>query len=266
MPTARRALTTLGNRAGSTARMSKPTLAAPVASSSAWIARATSSRGASSSTKRSPAASWSVAPSPRIASVTRKPSERSGLTSAVGWNCMSSRSARAAPARRASSMPLPNAPGGLVVRDHIAAAPPVARTTARAATVRPSSQTRPTQRPPVVQSSAARRRSSTSMAGSRATRDDSSRLTRRPVALPPAWTTRRTECPPSRPSARRPNRSASKRTPSDTSSRTRSGASSQRVSAADWRTSPRPAAIVSATCCAGESSIARAAASPPWAQ
>ena len=38
------------------------------------IARATSSRGASSSTKRSPPASSSVAPSPRIASVTRKPS------------------------------------------------------------------------------------------------------------------------------------------------------------------------------------------------
>ena len=38
------------------------------------VARATSSRGASSSTKRSPSASRRVAPSPRIASVTRKPS------------------------------------------------------------------------------------------------------------------------------------------------------------------------------------------------
>ena len=47
---------------------------APVACSSAAIARETSSRGASSSTKRSPSGPCSVAPSPRIASVTRKPS------------------------------------------------------------------------------------------------------------------------------------------------------------------------------------------------
>ena len=36
-----------------------------------------------------------------------------------------------APAARASSRPEPNEPGGLVVRDHSAAAPPVARMTAR---------------------------------------------------------------------------------------------------------------------------------------
>ena len=51
---------------------------------------------------------------------------------AVGWNCISSRSASAAPARWASSRPTPCEPGGLVVRAHSAAAPPVAMITARA--------------------------------------------------------------------------------------------------------------------------------------
>ena len=61
------------------------------------------------------------------------------------------------------------------------------------------------------------------MRGSSAASAESWRTTRRPVALPPAWTTRRTEWPPSRPSARRPKRSASKRTPSACRSRTRVG-------------------------------------------
>ena len=95
-------------------------------------ASATSSRGASSSTKRSPSASSSSAPSPRIASVTRKPSAPSAPATAVGWNCIISRSASAAPAAWASTIPAPTAPAGLVVRDHSAAAPPVASTTARA--------------------------------------------------------------------------------------------------------------------------------------
>ena len=75
------------------------------------IARATASRGASSSTKRSPWASCSVAPSPRIASVMRKPSRPWMPTTAVGWNWTNSRSASAAPAARASSRPEPNEPG-----------------------------------------------------------------------------------------------------------------------------------------------------------
>ena len=120
------------------------------------IARATSSRGASSSTKRSPSASSSVAPSPRIASVTRKPSRPLTPVTAVGWNCMSSRSASAAPAPRASSRPMPSEPGGFVVRCHSAAEPPVARITARAWMARPSSQTTPTQRPSRTHSVAAR--------------------------------------------------------------------------------------------------------------
>ena len=95
-------------------------------------ASATSSRGASSSTKRSPPASSSSAPSPRTASVTRKPSAPFAPATAVGWNCIISRSASAAPAACASTIPAPTAPAGFVVRDHSAAAPPVASTTARA--------------------------------------------------------------------------------------------------------------------------------------
>ena len=61
------------------------------------------------------------------------------------------------------------------------------------------------------------------MRGSVATSADSSRVIRRPVALPPACATRRCEWPPSRPSASAPWRSASKCTPSAARSRTRSG-------------------------------------------
>ena len=62
----------------------------------------------------------------------RKPSRPWTPTTAVGWNWTNSRSASAAPAARASSRPEPNEPGGLVVRDHSAAAPPVARIVPRA--------------------------------------------------------------------------------------------------------------------------------------
>ena len=219
----------MGKWAGSIARMSRPTDRCPDCSSRASIARETSSRGASSSTNRSPERPCRVAPSPRIASVTRKPSRPRTPMTAVGWNCSSSRSARAAPAAWASSRPTPWEPGGLVVRAHSAAAPPVAITTARAAITRPSSQTRPRQRGWVeslsVHSACARARSNTLIRGSSAARAESWRTTRRPVALPPACTTRLTEWPPSRPSARCPKRSASKRTPRACRSRTHSGAS-----------------------------------------
>ena len=112
--------------------MSRSTAGAPVSAQQRVDRLATASRGASSSTKRSPSASCSVAPSPRIASVTRKPSRPVMPTTAVGWNWTNSRSASSAPAARASSRPEPNEPGGLVVRDHSAAAPPVARIDARA--------------------------------------------------------------------------------------------------------------------------------------
>ena len=82
--------------------------------------------------KRSPVASSSLAPSPRIASVISSPSKRvSGRASAVGWNWQNSRSARSAPAAAPKTGPAPIAPRGLVVRRHSAAAPPVASTVAR---------------------------------------------------------------------------------------------------------------------------------------
>ena len=87
---------------------------------------------------------------------------------------------------------MPSEPGGFVVRDHSAAAPPVARIVARARTARPSSSTTPAQRPSCIQALAARAPSSTAMRGSSTTSAESWRTTRRPVALPPACTTRRT--------------------------------------------------------------------------
>ena len=121
---------------------------APVSRRTVTIARATSSRGASSSTKRSPSGPCSVAPSPRIASVTGSPRGRGTPMTAVGWNCRNSRSAsvgagrvrepqadperarrvrRARPQRRGAA-------GG----EHRRRAPGRAR---------PSSSTTPTQRP-----------------------------------------------------------------------------------------------------------------------
>ena len=91
----------VGKRPRSTGRRSSS--AVPRAS----IARATTSRGASSSVKRSPCSSSSSAPSPRSAS---REQEADGPTSAVGWNCTNSRSATAAPARYASAIPSPTAP------------------------------------------------------------------------------------------------------------------------------------------------------------
>src|SRR3954454_11056541 len=257
----------VGKRSGSTPVMSRYTAASPVSARRRWIARATASRGSSSSTKRSPSLSCRVAPSPRTASETRNPSRPGTPTTAVGWNCTNSRSGRAAPAARASISPDPNEPGGLVVRDHSAAAPPVASTTARACTTRPSSQASPWTRPSASCTSPAPRRcSSTAMAGRSRTRADSSRRMRRPVALPPACTTRRTPCPPSSPSATPPWPSPSKRTPSASRSVKRAGASSQSTSAAERRTSPRPAVTVSRRCSAGASPGASAAAIPPCAQ
>ena len=197
-----------GNRSTSTCRMSSQTAGSPVRSSSVWMASATSSRGASSSTKRSPCESYRRAPSPRTASVTRKPSRGPSSRSAVGWNCMNSRSASSAPASLARLRPAPIAPRGLVVRCQSAAIPPVARITARADSANgPPSRGRrvsPTQRPSAVASALAATGSSTRMRSFVAASADSVRVIRRPVAAPPAWTTRRCEWPPSSPSARLP--------------------------------------------------------------
>ena len=109
--------------------MSRPTGGAPVSASSREIARATASRGCSSSTKRSPSASCSVAPSPRIASVTRKPSRPGDADDRGGVELDELEVGELGAGARASSRPEPIEPGGFVVRDHSAAAPPVARIT-----------------------------------------------------------------------------------------------------------------------------------------
>ena len=72
-----------------------------------------------------PCSSRSTAPSPRSAS---ESSGRGidGWCSAVGWNCMNSTSATAAPARSASAMPSPVDTAGLVVTAKSCPAPPVA--------------------------------------------------------------------------------------------------------------------------------------------
>ena len=115
---------------------------------------------------------------------------------AVGWNWRNSRSASCAPARWASTMPAPVEPGGFVVRLHSAAAPPAAMTLPRARIARPSSSRTPTQR---------RRRRTTGRrpwsprgpdCGSSTASPARSRTTLRPVALPPACTTRRLPCRP----------------------------------------------------------------------
>ena len=94
----------------------------------------TTSRGASSSVKRSPPASSRVAPSPRTASVISRPSYLvPGAARAVGWNWQSSRSASSAPAAWAITGPAPIAPHGFVVRAQSAAAPPVAKHRGRGA-------------------------------------------------------------------------------------------------------------------------------------
>ena len=109
-----------------------------------------------------------------------------------------------------------------------------------------SRATSPAQRPSSTHDRrAAVVRSSTSTRSSVAARAASSRVIRRPVALPPACTTRRAEWPPSSPSASAPWRSASKRTPRRSRSRTRSGASSHSTRTALSRAAPRPAASVS---------------------
>ena len=115
-PDCRSASTTFGKRAGSTARMSSRTDGAPVRSMTSQIARETSSRGASSSTKRSPSGPTIVAPSPRIASVTRKPS-RPGCPSPP-WGGTGRTRGRRSPRPRAAraASPVPWEPGGLVVR------------------------------------------------------------------------------------------------------------------------------------------------------
>ena len=135
------------------------------------------------------------------------------------------------------------------------------------AAIVPRSVTTPAQRSPSLHRASADAPSSTSIPGSAATSSASRPVIARPVSLPPAWTMRRAECPPSSPSAAHRPGSVSKldaalaqlldgrRAPPAVS-----------TSTAEVRHSPRPAASVSAAWRSGESSAASAAASPPWAQ
>ena len=105
-------------RSGSAAAKRSPTAArasrktAMAGALAPKIARATTSRGASSasrctsSRKRAPVSSISTAPSPRSASVSSGSGSRPAA-SAVGWNCTNSRSTRRAPARAAIARPSP---------------------------------------------------------------------------------------------------------------------------------------------------------------
>ena len=146
IPATAQAAETVGNRRAKTAG------SMPVASRNTWspippgaaairreTASDTTSRGARSASGctpgmiRAPAPSISTAPSPRTASVIsgRCPRSPGPVQSTVGWNCMNSRSAVAAPARSAIAIPSPVATPGFVVAAYRCPAPPVASTTAR---------------------------------------------------------------------------------------------------------------------------------------
>ena len=148
--------------------------------------------------------------------------------------------------------------------------PPVASTTARARIGErgavASADDEPRAAPSWVTSEVAASGSNTRMRSWVAASADSSRVMRRPVAAPPAWTIRRREWPPSRPSASLPERSASNCTPSSWRSWTRAADSSHSTRTALSLAQARPAAIVSAMWAALESSGASAAAIPPCAQ
>ena len=105
------------------------------------IARATSSRGASSSTKRSPSASVQrrALAADRLGDEEALAARDAGDRGRVELDELEV-GERGAGGVRERACPIPSEPGGFVVRDHSAAAPPVARIVARARTARPSSQ------------------------------------------------------------------------------------------------------------------------------
>ena len=186
------------------------------------IALLTTSRGFSSSTKRSPWRSSSSAPCPRSAS-DRRGRGIDGRASAVGWNWKNSKSATTAPARIAIATPSPVATRGLVVIQNSCPAPPVANSTLRAATSidTPSafSAVTPTTCEPSGDNTRSVANACSWMAAAVAfTACTSARSTSRPVAAPPAWRMRGTLCPPSRASWNSPASSMSKTAPSAISS------------------------------------------------
>ena len=113
---------------------------------------------------------------------------------------MNSRSASRAPASLARLSPAPIAPRGLVVRCHSAAIPPVARITARARQRERAALARAEREPgaAAVRPWPARsppRARAPGCARSWPRAPTASRVIRRPVAAPPAWTTRRSRVP-----------------------------------------------------------------------
>ena len=191
------------------------------------IAAVTASRGASSSVKRSPAASSSFAPSPRIASVIRTPSNCSPAARPRSGGTGRTRGRRGRRRR-----PREHRAGADRAARVGRAAPecrrPAGRQHGRRAPRRPESVTTPWQRSPSLHSASAEVRSRTSIRSSTATIAASFEVISWPVWLPPEWTMRRLACPPSSPSASRPSWSRSKTTPRACRSRTAAGASSTR--------------------------------------
>ncbi len=262
----------VGNRASKEARpvASSHRLSTPWAAIRSAMARLTTSRGASSSTKRSPSASRRRAPWPRRASDSRGRG-MAGWCRAVGWNCMNSTSATGTPARRAMARPSAVASAGLVVTanswpgpaggQHGVGGPDLDRPTLGAEGHAPRSTARPRPAGRGRTTPRARRRRVARVASTRA------RSTSAPVAAPPAWTTRAVEWPPSRARARAPPGCRSKTAPMAISSLTRAGPSSTRTRTASVSHRPAPAARVSARCRSVESSSPpNTAATPPWAQ
>ena len=243
-PAAARLADSVGNRAANSSSPVASSQRCPTSSRaiSDAIARLTTSRGASSSTNRSPAALRRSAPWPRSASE-RSGRGIAGWCSAVGWNCMNSTSQTATPARSAIASPSPVAADGFVVtsyelpraagrEDHARRLELVAARLRRGPRGRgssPSSTSRPT--------ATACSRISATVPWVAAT---SARSTSAPVAAPPACRIRAWEWPPSRARCRTPVASRSKTAPSAISSSTRGGPSldedAHRVDVAQPRT------------------------------
>ena len=175
----------MGKSAGSISRMSSATAVAPLAARLRWIARATSSRGASSSTKRSPLASSrrgalaadGLGDAEALAPGDADHGGRVELdeleVGELGAGAVGQQQADAERARRVRR-PRPERGGAAGGRSPGAGA----------AIRRPSSQATPTQRPSRTSSPLARAFSITSIAGSSATRAESWRITRRPGRAP----------------------------------------------------------------------------------
>ena len=267
-PASRSAATTFGKRPGSTARMSSHTHGSPRARMVATIARATSSRGRSSSTKRSPLAvvQRGALAADRLGDEEALAALDAGHRRGVELDELEVGEHRAGGAgeqepgavgaRRVGGA-RPQRRGAAGGEHDRAREPPLAGVESR----RPRSGRRRRS------SAVARRPSRTSMASSAATSAESSRRIRRPVALPPACATRRTRVAALEPEREPPV--GGRRRSAPRAARGRGSAPAPR------RTAPRPPSGARGrgrrrACPRGAAPAsrrrARAAASPPWAQ